>query len=175
MTKHNPNRSTLVEGLKAGARVGLFPSYQIASLIADVATSSIKDLPTNELAAEQRRAELETQIHQARARAAQELALAERILTATEIEVEEYYEGHGEGGLGLNANVATETVSLGAHGSGRKVTRRVVRLKGWAPAPEVVIEEPTGEASIKNHRPKKNESQQSHPCFKPHQQLESKN
>ncbi|TXD33787.1 hypothetical protein FRC96_15050 [Lujinxingia vulgaris] len=146
MTKQNPNRSSFTESLKAGAvagaKVGLFPSYQIASLIADVVTFSIKDMPSHELADEQRRAELETQIHQARARAAQELALAERILTATEIEVEEYYEGHGEGGLGLNANAATETVSLGAHGSGRRVVRRVVRLRGWAPGEEEVKEIP---------------------------------
>src|SRR5690554_4743162 len=132
MSKKKPDQSAFTEGMKIGLRAGLFPFGHLI----DALINLDDDIADDELAAEERRNELEMQIYQAKARAAQEWAIAERILSATEIEVEEYYEGHGEGGLGFNANVANQTVNLGAHGSGRKVTRRVVRLKRWAPRGE---------------------------------------
>lgn len=65
---------------------------------------------------------------EAQARVAQELALASRIETAEEVEMEEYYDTSGEGSLGVQATEGA--LSLGASGSGRKVSKRVFRFKG---------------------------------------------
>jgi len=46
--------------------------------------------------------------------------------------VEEYYDAEGGGGIGLD--VAKK--QLGLHGSGKKVTRRVIKLKGWPDHPD---------------------------------------
>jgi hypothetical protein len=71
---------------------------------------------------------------QATARVEQERALATRILSATEVEIEEDYAAGGEGSLGLKADAAKQSLGLGASAEGRVVTRRVVRLKGWPDA-----------------------------------------
>ncbi|AGY82489.1 hypothetical protein [Carnobacterium inhibens] len=63
------------------------------------------------------------------AKYAQELAISQRIASAEEVEIEEYYEGEGEGSLGLKAKEGK--VALGASGSGRKVTKRVYRFTGF--------------------------------------------
>ncbi len=73
-----------------------------------------------------------SEMMQAKARAAFEMALASRVHTAAEIEVEEYYDAEGGGGIGLD--VAKK--QLGLHGSGKKVTRRVIKLKGWPDHPD---------------------------------------
>ena len=49
-----------------------------------------------------------------RAHAAQELALAYRMASAEEVEVEEHYDGSGEGFLGLDAKADPKTDTLGA-------------------------------------------------------------
>ncbi|MCI1013311.1 hypothetical protein HWE04_05575 [Herbaspirillum sp. C7C2] len=74
------------------------------------------------------RQEIEMKMAEAQARVAQELALASRIETAEEVEMEEYYDTSGEGSLGVQATEGT--LSLGASGSGRKVSKRVFRFKG---------------------------------------------
>lgn len=70
---------------------------------------------------------MDIQAHQARV--AQELAIAERIASSNEVEIEEYYEGAGKGQAGLMANA--ETASIGVSGEGRRVTKRVVRFGGF--------------------------------------------
>jgi hypothetical protein len=68
------------------------------------------------------------------AKVAQEVAIAHRIEVAQEVEIEEFYDASGEGHVGIHAN--PETLGFGAGGAGRKVTRRVIRFKGFALASE---------------------------------------
>ena len=68
---------------------------------------------------------------QAQARVAQELAIAKRIENAAEVEIEEFYDTSGKGNLGLQADLKTETASLGLGGEGRKITKRIYHFRGW--------------------------------------------
>lgn len=73
------------------------------------------------------------------AKMAQEYAISQRIATAEEVEIEEYYEGEGNGSLGLNGREGE--VSLGAFGSGRKVSKRVYRFIGLNSASTEIVDE----------------------------------
>ncbi len=80
----------------------------------------------NEAAQEAERNKLAMEMLQAKARAEQELAIAERIRTAVEVEIEDYYDVSGHGQVGVDA----ESSGVGMRGGGQKVARRIVRLKG---------------------------------------------
>ena len=67
------------------------------------------------------------QMAKMQATVAQELAIAERIQNAEEVEIEEYYEGEKSAGINAVANIDGGSISLG--GSGRQVTKRVYRFK----------------------------------------------
>lgn len=84
-----------------------------------------------QLELESRRQELTMKMQERHSRVLQELALAYRIRTAEEIEIEEHFEGRGEGSAGVNAG--EEVTSIGLSGSGERITRRIYRLKGWNP------------------------------------------
>jgi hypothetical protein len=62
------------------------------------------------------------------ARVAQELAIAERISNAETVEIEEFYDVSGEGGLGINGKQGS--FNLGASGEGRKITKRIYKFTG---------------------------------------------
>jgi hypothetical protein len=85
-----------------------------------------------ELKLEAQKKELYARIAESEARIAQEVAIAERIRTANTVEIEEFYEASGKGGLGVNATEGTISGSLG--GEGRKITSRVYRFTGWGEA-----------------------------------------
>lgn len=68
------------------------------------------------------------QLAQQQARFAQELAIALRIETAEEVEIEEFYDNTGEGNAGLKST--GEDLLLGVSGSGRKITKRIYKFKG---------------------------------------------
>lgn len=59
----------------------------------------------------------------------QEIAIASRISTADEVEIEEYYEAAGKGSAG--ATIDEKGAMLGVSGEGRRITKRVLRFKGW--------------------------------------------
>ncbi|MBD3341777.1 MAG: hypothetical protein GF353_21920 [Candidatus Lokiarchaeota archaeon] len=80
------------------------------------------------LAEEASRQRLELQMAEMQARVAQEMAIAQRIQTAQEVEIEEYYEGTREGNAGVN--LGESTLNVGLSGKGSKVTKRVYRFKG---------------------------------------------
>jgi len=86
------------------------------------------------------------------AKVAQELAIAQRIRTAEEVEVEELYDYSGEGNLGLN--VKDEGVMLGACGKGSRVVKRICRFKGVREITpqeiQVLSERITGDESVSN-------------------------
>ena len=54
------------------------------------------------------------------AKVQQEQAIATRILLAEVVEIEEYYDISGQGNLGLSADGASETITLGASLQGKK-------------------------------------------------------
>lgn len=88
------------------------------------ATGDIDKLRTEEV-----KQEITLRMSEAQARVAQEIAIAKRIETAEEVEIEEFYDTTGQGSAGINANA--NQVSIGLNGSGRRVTKRIYRFKGW--------------------------------------------
>jgi hypothetical protein len=64
------------------------------------------------------------------AKVAQELAIAERITTALEVTIEEFYQYKAEGAVGTK--IDGTKVNIGASGSGQRVTRRIYRFNGLA-------------------------------------------
>ena len=105
--------------------IGPIATVLVKSAIdADAASESGELTKLNEEAAHQ-----EISLHMAKlqAQVAQELAIAHRIESAAEVEIEEYYEGEGKAGLGATTDGATASLSIG--GEARKVTKRVYRFK----------------------------------------------
>jgi hypothetical protein len=66
------------------------------------------------------------------AKVAQELAIAERITTALEVTIEEFYEYKGEGAIGTQ--IDGTKLNIGASGSGQRVSRRIYKFSGLATA-----------------------------------------
>jgi hypothetical protein len=62
------------------------------------------------------------------AKVAQEIAIAKRIETAEEVEIEEFYDNSAEGSVGLSSN--GESLNLGLTGKGSRVVKRLYRFKG---------------------------------------------
>lgn len=119
----------------------LFPTGFIAKkgieALTNTEAKAMEGKTLRELEEEAGRTRIAIEKIKAQARAEQEIAIAQRILTASEVEIEDYYDASGKGGLGLDVS---EGLSLGAHGAGQKVTRRIIRLKGWPDAPLGAVE-----------------------------------
>lgn len=103
---------------------------QLLNLSIDRTVEAVESGEIDQLRREAERQELELKIAEGQARVAQELAIAQRIETAEVVEMEEYYDYRGRGHLG--AQIDETQVSLGVGGSGRKVTKRVLRFTGTA-------------------------------------------
>ena len=69
-----------------------------------------------------------TAIAEREARVAQELAIAERISTALEVQIEEFYEYTEEGKLGFSAQGGNPNIGLSA--SDQRVSKRIYTFKG---------------------------------------------
>ncbi|WP_139323122.1 hypothetical protein [Deinococcus marmoris] len=63
------------------------------------------------------------------AQVARELAIARRIDTAEEVEIEEFFDISGKGQMGLQTQESG--LSMGISGEGKKLSRRIYRFKGW--------------------------------------------
>ena len=102
---------------------------------ADVQVESADALPS--VVAQTERIENEMQRLEAQARVAQEMAIAARIQTAAEVQIEEFYEygGAGKGGLGTDGSGLT----LGVSGSGKRVSKRVYKFTGVLPTDAELI------------------------------------
>lgn len=77
---------------------------------------------------EAERQELTMRMAERQAKVAQELALANRIESALEVEMEEFFDLSGSGSVGLSGNEGS--ISAGLSGHGQKVSRRIFRFKG---------------------------------------------
>lgn len=105
-----------------------------------IATELIRSINKSKTVAEQeditlleneaRLQEIENRISEYQARVAQELAIAKRIETAAEVEIEEFYDTTGSGGVGFQTNESG--INLGINGNGRRVVKRVYRFKSIA-------------------------------------------
>ncbi|GAA0244525.1 hypothetical protein [Rhodanobacter caeni] len=73
------------------------------------------------------------------ARVAQEMSIAQRISSSREVEIEEYYDFSGKGSAGVKTQ--EKDIALGLSGEGRKVTKRVIKFKGWESDKEVDVSE----------------------------------
>lgn len=82
-----------------------------------------------QLTDEAQKAELQSSVLQAQAKVQQELSIARRILAAEEVEIEEFYDGSASAGFGIKT--ASDKVSLGINGEGRRITKRVIKFKGF--------------------------------------------
>ena len=85
-----------------------------------------------------KRSEARTELALTRTRIQQEMAIASRIASATEVEIEEYYEGSGKSTAGAKNNA--DSVTLGISGEGKKITKRVLRFKGWRDDADLVLD-----------------------------------
>ena len=93
----------------------------------DARSELSQEQDTKQLAIEAQKLEIKLREMEASAKAAQEIAIARRIESAERVEIEEYYDTTGTANLGLSAD---STIKLGVSGSGRLVSRRIVRFHG---------------------------------------------
>jgi hypothetical protein len=91
---------------------------------------------------------LEARKQQILAKVQQELAIAHRINTSYQVEIEEFYEGTGEGSLGLSAKEGN--LNIGASGEGTKVTRRIYKFTGIREVSEDNLNDRTEEYDSQN-------------------------
>lgn len=121
-----------IDAVKKGFIEGLKFVNSPTSYLVEAFEESVKERPEpagiDELRVETERRELEMRMSEAEARVAQELAIARRIETAHEVEMTEYFEYAGKGHVGVSAE--GETFSIGAGGSGRRVSKRKFVFKG---------------------------------------------
>lgn len=108
---------------------------ELLSLLTKTLASSIqKSISISEqgditkLENEEQLQEVQHRITEYQARVAQELAIAERIKYAEEVEIEEIYDNSGNAGIGLQASEGI--LNVGLQGSGRRVVKRIYRFKG---------------------------------------------
>jgi hypothetical protein len=130
------------------AKIALNPSGYLLGQIVEATSKNVSKAETlsgKELAVlklESERQELQMRMAEAQARVAQEVAIARRIETAEEVEMEEFYDYSGEGHIGAKSD--GESLVLGAGGTGRRISKRVYRFRGnTAPTVEVVGGDPT--------------------------------
>ena len=107
----------------------LIDKVESSSNAADEAAK--KDIETlNQEAARQK---IEMELALQHSRIAQELAIAQRIDNAAEVEIEEYYDSTAKGQGGLNIDAESKTASLGGAGERNRVSKRVYKFKGFNP------------------------------------------
>lgn len=88
------------------------------------------DLALEELKVDAAKKEVLSATAEREARVAQEIAIAQRITSALEVNIEEFYEYKGEGAAGFSSDASK--VNLGVSGSGQRVTKRIYTFKGFA-------------------------------------------
>lgn len=110
----------------------------VSDIIFDITSEMIRQLigakiPMAELMGRKETTEITNKLSLDEIRAqiavAQELAIARRIETADEVEIEEFYDNSKEGYAGLKGT--EEGISLGIGGNGRKITKRIYKFKGY--------------------------------------------
>ncbi|MGU3309978.1 hypothetical protein ACLBW8_27380 [Pseudomonas sp. M5A4_2d] len=117
---------------------GYLISLGIKKIVENISDSD-NSVPINTLKEESLRAEIKAKALLAQAKVEQELAISRRIDSAEEVEIEEFYDVSGKASAGLKAEA--EAVTLGLAGEGRRVTKRVIKFKGYSP----IVQQPSTE------------------------------
>jgi hypothetical protein len=119
------------------------PTTYLLSKGAEKAVEKVQELSQSgtmqQLKEEAARQELMAQMQVAQAKVAQELAIAQRINTAETVEIVEYYDISGKGGL--NVQTTDAGVTGGLSGEGRRVTHRSYRFIGWHEGASQLLEQ----------------------------------
>lgn len=129
------------------AKSALYFGNPLLGLAADAAEKAYEMVDSaskkgvDELRTELAKQEMKLQFERQQARIAQEIAIANRIHGAEEVEIEEFYDSATKGSAGLSANLEKQTASLGGEAEGRQVTKRIYRFKGWRPEDTGVAEQ----------------------------------
>lgn len=123
---------------------GLNPTAFLIGKGAEKAVEKVQNLSNSnatiqELRNEAARQEILAQMAESQAKVAQELAIAQRINTAEQVEIEEIYDASGK--AGLSANITEGAITGGLTGEGRKVTKRIYRFTGWHEGATEVFEQ----------------------------------
>lgn len=127
-------KKEIISAVAEGAKIAINPTGYLlnkiiestSGIIDQVDEATIAEIDT--LRVESERQELQTRIAEAQARVAQEVAIAHRIETAEEVEMEEFYDYSGSGSVGVDINEAG--INIGAKGEGKRVSKRIYRFKG---------------------------------------------
>lgn len=101
------------------------------------------NLVIQELNKEAERQEIIARVTKMQAKVQQELAIAQRINTAQEVEIEEFYDTTKK--AGANIKVDKNVFTGGLNGEGVNVTRRVYRFTGWHDGADEVFEQSINE------------------------------
>jgi hypothetical protein len=111
-------------------------AFPIVGLIWSIVENSSKETEAashgtkDEFHAEVAKQTVRLQLAKLQAQVAQEMAIASRIETAEEVEIEEFYETSGKGHAGASFDQKAGTVSIGAGAEGLRVTKRIYHFKG---------------------------------------------
>lgn len=117
------------------AKAALNPTGYLLEMAFNKATEAFsssaadKDVTSQQLTEEAVKASITANVLSEQAKVEQELSIAKRILIAEEVEIEEFYDISGSGGAGVKTN--GDNFTLGAHAEGKKVTKRVIKFKGF--------------------------------------------
>lgn len=125
----------LTKSLMEGMKLATSPTSYLIDSFAQSLKNKEEPSGLAELRVEAERRELEMRMSEAEARVAQELAIARRIETAHEVEMTEYFDYSGKGHVGMNTD--GESISFGAGGSGRRVSKRKFVFKGGPAIAEI--------------------------------------
>ncbi len=101
------------------------------------AVSMASDKGMDALKEEVAKQELRLKFELQQAKIAQELAIAQRILNAKIVEIEEFYDRSGKGQVGVQ--LEGEVASLGLAAEGKSVTKRVYRFTGHPDGDETEV------------------------------------
>ncbi|WEM43889.1 hypothetical protein PTW35_08975 [Photobacterium sp. DA100] len=119
--------------LAEAAKIAINPTGYLLNQIVQSTLGNMSDpegpvSEIDELRLESERQELQMRIAEAQAKVAQEIAIAKRIETAEEVEMEEFYDYSGSGKLGVAMD--QQSMNIGASGEGKRVSKRIYRFKG---------------------------------------------
>lgn len=126
---------------KEAAKMAIIPGYAASKLIESAFGDPNDNKTIKQLEEQAIRQNLQQAMLEAKAKTMQEIAIANRIETATTVEIEEYYDLSGKASAGIGTN--GENVQAGVAAAGRKVSKRIYRFTGWSP--EVTQQKDSGE------------------------------
>lgn len=105
-------------------------------------SASSDSVTAEELSEDAVKANIQSSVLQEQAKVEQELSIARRILIAEEVEIEEFYDTSGNGGVGIKKETESG-LTVGAHGSGRRITKRIIKFKGFSSQTQEILAEST--------------------------------